>query len=138
MPMKFHGLIALPVLLSALALAGCAEESSEKHIALAKEYLQKNDTNAAAIELKNALQKAPDAGEGDRLGAHRTGLQRHVEIAIDQPRRTELGCGGTDRQHLGMGGWVAVGLRAIAGGGQDRAIGADDHGADRHLAPLCG
>jgi putative PEP-CTERM system TPR-repeat lipoprotein len=55
--------IALPVVLAALALAGCADESPEKRIASAKYYLQKNDTKAAVIEIKNALQKNPDSGE---------------------------------------------------------------------------
>src|SRR4051812_3369091 len=48
--------------------------------------------DAAALGIGGAIVKAPDPGEGDRLGAHRAGLQRDVEIAVDQPRRTEL-CG---------------------------------------------
>ncbi len=61
--MKTRTLVALPVALAVLALAGCADESPEKRIASAKEYLQKNDTKAAVIEIKNALQKNPDSGE---------------------------------------------------------------------------
>ena len=94
--------------------------------------------DAAALGIGRAVVDAPDAREGDRLGAHRAGLERDVEIALDQPRRAELRGRGADRQQLGMGRRVAISLRAIAGFGQHRAVGADDHRADRHLAPLCG
>ena len=46
-----------------LALAGCGEESTEKQLASAKEYLQKKDSKAAVIQIKNVLQKQPDSGE---------------------------------------------------------------------------
>ncbi len=65
--MRTNALIARPVLLIALALAGCSDESPEKRIASAKEYLQKNDTKSAVIEIKNALQKNPDLGEARYL-----------------------------------------------------------------------
>jgi putative PEP-CTERM system TPR-repeat lipoprotein len=55
--------MTLTALVTSLLLAGCADESPEKRIASAKEYLQKNDTKAAVIEIKNALQKNPDSGE---------------------------------------------------------------------------
>jgi putative PEP-CTERM system TPR-repeat lipoprotein len=61
--MKFKPLIALPFVLAALALAGCAEKTPERHIASAKESLQKNDPAAAVIELKSALQKNVRSGE---------------------------------------------------------------------------
>ena len=41
-------------------------------------------------------------------------------------------------QELGL---TAIHIPEAYGGGgfgQDRAVGPDDHGADRHLAPLCG
>lgn len=65
--MKSKSLVALPVLLAALVLVGCADESPEKRIASAKEYLQKKDTKAAVIEIKNALQANPELGEGRYL-----------------------------------------------------------------------
>lgn len=65
--MKSKPLIALPIVLAALALAGCADESPEKRIAAAKEYLQKKDSKSAVIEIKNALQKNPDLGEARYL-----------------------------------------------------------------------
>jgi putative PEP-CTERM system TPR-repeat lipoprotein len=65
--MKTKPLIALPVLLAAFVLVGCADESPEKRIASAKEYLQKKDTKSAVIEIKNALQKNPELGEARYL-----------------------------------------------------------------------
>lgn len=61
--MKTKPLIALPIVLAAWAFVGCTDESPEKRIASAKEYLQKNDTKAAVIEIKNALQANPESGE---------------------------------------------------------------------------
>jgi putative PEP-CTERM system TPR-repeat lipoprotein len=61
--MKLKPLIALPFVLAALALAGCADKTPEQHIASAKESLQKNDTAAAVVELKSALQKNVHSGE---------------------------------------------------------------------------
>jgi putative PEP-CTERM system TPR-repeat lipoprotein len=61
--MTTRTLISTAALLGALALAGCAEDSPEKHLAAAKERLQKNDAKAAVIEVKNALQKNPELGE---------------------------------------------------------------------------
>jgi putative PEP-CTERM system TPR-repeat lipoprotein len=56
----------LPIVL-VLALIGCADESPEKRLASAKAYLEKNDTNSAVIEIKNALQKTPELGEARYL-----------------------------------------------------------------------
>jgi len=54
-------------LFSALAVvlfvAGCADSSPDKQLKSAKDYLQKKDTKAATIEVKNALQKNPDLAE---------------------------------------------------------------------------
>jgi putative PEP-CTERM system TPR-repeat lipoprotein len=65
--MKSNGLKTLLALLLGLVLGACADESPEKRIASAKAYLQKNDTKAAVIEIKNALQKNPDLGEARYL-----------------------------------------------------------------------
>lgn len=65
--MKSKPLLALPIVLAVMALVGCADESPEKRVAAAKEYLQKKDTKAAVIEIKNALQANPDLGEARYL-----------------------------------------------------------------------
>jgi cellulose synthase operon protein C len=49
-------------LLSAF-LGGCSGDNPESLIASSKEFLAKNDSKAAVIQLKNALQKDPNLGE---------------------------------------------------------------------------
>jgi len=48
-------------------LGACAQQTPEQLLAEAKESLGKNDRNAAAIHLKNLLQKAPNNGEARLL-----------------------------------------------------------------------
>lgn len=82
-------LMAATGLLAALLLAGCADESPEKRIASAKQYLQKNDTKSAVIEIKNALQKSPDMPEARYLlGA--TLLQDGNPVAAEVELRKAL------------------------------------------------
>lgn len=62
--MKLHHTKALfaAIVVSLLAIA-CSIENPEQQIKSAKDYLQKEDNKAAAIQLKNALQKNPGLGE---------------------------------------------------------------------------
>lgn len=46
-----------------LALAGCGNSDPEKMLASARDYMAQNDTPAAIIQLKNALQEKPDLAE---------------------------------------------------------------------------
>lgn len=50
-------------LASALLLVGCGGESPEALLASARDYIAKNDHKAAAIQVKNVLQKQPDSAE---------------------------------------------------------------------------
>jgi putative PEP-CTERM system TPR-repeat lipoprotein len=54
------------VLITSLVLAACGA-SPESMVNSAKDYLAKNDLNAASIQLKNALQQRPDLGEARYL-----------------------------------------------------------------------
>lgn len=54
---------AISTALLAAFLGGCAGESPEALIASGKDFLAKNDSKAAVIQLKNALQKDPALGE---------------------------------------------------------------------------
>jgi putative PEP-CTERM system TPR-repeat lipoprotein len=54
---------AVLAILLTLSLAACGEDSPEALLASAKDYLTKNDTKAAVIQLKNALQGRPNLGE---------------------------------------------------------------------------
>jgi cellulose synthase operon protein C len=55
-PRSVPKLVAVAALVAALVLAGCSE-GPDKMLDSAKEYLSRNDLNAASIQLKNALQK---------------------------------------------------------------------------------
>ena len=46
-----------------VGLAACSSKTPDALVTSAKEYLAKNDLNAAIIELKNALQKNPELPE---------------------------------------------------------------------------
>ena len=54
---------AVSSLLLALLLNACGGESTESLLASSRDYLAKNDSKAAVIQLKNALQKDPNLGE---------------------------------------------------------------------------
>ena len=58
------GRLTVTASLVASLLAGCGSGSPETMIASAKEFIGKKDTKSAIIQLKNALQKAPDNAEG--------------------------------------------------------------------------
>jgi putative PEP-CTERM system TPR-repeat lipoprotein len=51
------------VLILAMLGAGCMNDSTESLISSAKESLAKNDTSAAIIQLRNAIQRNPDLAE---------------------------------------------------------------------------
>lgn len=55
------------VLLGSVLLAGCGSDKPEALLASAKEYIAKNDSKAAIIQIKNALQKSPDLPEARYL-----------------------------------------------------------------------
>lgn len=54
---------AASTLLVAMILTGCGGETPESMLASARNYMANNDNKAAAIQLKNVLQKNPDLGE---------------------------------------------------------------------------
>ena len=63
MPKPRRLLRVLTLLLVALALGGCGRNDPASLVASARTYLEKNDYPAAIIQLKNALQTAPDNAE---------------------------------------------------------------------------
>ncbi len=87
----------------------------------------------AALRIPGAEVQPPDAREGDRPRAHGAGLQRHVEIAAHQPLRADGLRSGANRQHLGVGGGVAILNGAVARSGQHGPF-QRHHGADGRFA----
>lgn len=75
--------------LVALALAGCLKDSSEKLVASARDYLARGEYNAAAIQLKNALQDAPGNGEA-RLLLGRALLETRDPVSAEKELRRAL------------------------------------------------
>lgn len=53
----------LAVMLSSALLSGCSEKSMESHLADARNYASQQQLDAAVVEYKNAIQKAPNAAE---------------------------------------------------------------------------
>ena len=87
-------LIRLAAVLTVAALvAACGGGSSpDKLVASAKDYLAKGDRRAAIIELKNALQAAPDNGEARfLLGKANVEMREFVDAEKELRRALELG-----------------------------------------------
>ncbi len=87
----------------------------------------------AALGVGRAVIEAADARKRDRSRAHGAGLERDVEVAVDQPFAAERRGGLPQGHDLGMGGGVAIGERAITGL-RDQVTVAGDHAADWNLA----
>jgi putative PEP-CTERM system TPR-repeat lipoprotein len=64
---RFPKRAALPALILTLLLTACGGDKPEAMLASAKDYLAKNDTKAAVIQLKNALQADPSLAEARYL-----------------------------------------------------------------------
>ncbi len=77
------------MLLAAFVLAGCFKESPEKLVASARDYFARGEYNAAAIQLKNALQEAPDNGEA-RLLLGRALLETRDPASAEKELRRAL------------------------------------------------
>ena len=56
----------LAVMLTSALLSGCSEKSMESHLADARNYASQQQLDAAIVEYKNAIQKAPNAAEPRR------------------------------------------------------------------------
>lgn len=72
-----------------LLATGCGNKSPDELVASAEAYLSKGDANAAVIELKNALQQAPDNGVA-RLRLGETLLQTRDFISAEKELRRAL------------------------------------------------
>lgn len=95
--------VAAATTLSSLLLVGCFGNSPEQYLAAAQRALDKGDRETAVIELKNALQAAPQMGEARFL------LARTLHDSGDINGSTiELG----KAEETGYGGDAVIPLRA--------------------------
>ena len=85
-----------------------------------------------ALGIARAIIKPGNPGMGDRAGAHRTGLERHPEIAVGQAIITYCFGSSANRQHLGMCGRVMEGARRIGGNRENLAV-ENDSRPDRYF-----
>lgn len=90
------------LLLLVLALSGCGNPSPEESLANAESFISKGDPRSAMIELKNALQEAPDFGPARvRLGSVQASLGDHASALKEFERALDLGVD-TDEVRLGI------------------------------------
>ena len=87
----------------------------------------------AGFRIIGAEIQPAQAGQGDRRGTHRARLEGDIKIALGEMRGAEPRSAGTQCQHLGMRGRIAIDLDPVAGGSEKTALAIDQHGADRDL-----
>ena len=89
--------------------------------------------NRAPFGITGTEIKSSYPSEGDRPRTHDARLQRHVEIAISQPFRSESRRRRADGDQLGMPGRIFVAHSAVTSARHDRPVTNNDT-AHRHLA----
>ena len=73
--------------LCTVLLAACGSDSPEPLIKSARDYLSKDDSNSAIIQLRNALQKAPNNAEARYLLGTALAARRDPASAVKELRR---------------------------------------------------
>jgi len=91
----------------------------------------------ASFGIGRAVIKPPDPRQRDRARAHRTWLQRDVEVAIDQPLCSDDFGRLSDCQDFRVRGRIAVGQGLVAGS-RDHLVVSHNHAANRDLAGVSG
>ena len=83
----------LAVMLTSALLSGCSEKSMESHLADARNYASSQQIDAAIVEYKNAIQKAPDAAAPHRFELGKLYLQQSNFSAAEKElnKAMELG-----------------------------------------------
>ena len=91
--------------------------------------------DTAALGIRGAEIEPPDPREGDGGCAHGAWLERHIEIAADQPLGAEDAGRLANGEDFGMGGGIAA-FAGTVSRPCEQLFTANHHGADRHL-PAC-
>src|SRR4051812_14101656 len=89
----------------------------------------------AGLGVGAAVDDTRHAREDDRARAHRAGLERDVQGAVENPPGAERAGRLAQGDGLGVGGRVLAQLALVVPGADDLA-GAHDDGADRHVVVL--
>ncbi len=77
------------------------------------EYLE-HRMYCSSFRVLRAIDQSPDARVGDCAGTHRAGLDRYVEIAIEQTIVAHGFSGFAQCKYFGMRRWIAVEERPVA------------------------
>jgi hypothetical protein len=85
--------------------------------------------DCARLLISRAVNKYRHAGLNQRARAHRARLDRRINRGVRQPVVTDFRRSLSERDDLGMRGWIAISARAISGD-YDQLIAADNTGAD--------
>ncbi|HEY0765287.1 MAG TPA: hypothetical protein VGD61_23120 [Pyrinomonadaceae bacterium] len=95
------------------------------------------DSKATDDRSRSLIRRSVNQSTHARLyqgsGAHRTWLNRRVNIYAVEPVIPELTGGLAKSNDFSVGCWIAVGTRAVSGK-SDEFVFANDAGADRHFA----
>lgn len=91
-PKLFRKLNALTLVALASALVGCSDPSSTDSMAAAKGHMAKQEWSSAVVELKSALQKAPNSGEARYLlGVALLEQGLEAQAAVELGKASEAG-----------------------------------------------
>ena len=93
--------------------------------------------DGSGFRIVGAVDHARDAGVDERAGAHGAGLEGDDQRATQQPPVADAFRGLADGDDLGVRGRVAGDLPEVSPRRYDRAVGVEDHRADRDVSVLC-
>ncbi len=92
---------------------------------------------APAFSSGGAVHEVRDARLHDRPGAHRAGLEGHVDDGVEQPPAPHARRGLLDGEQLGVSERALAHLTLVAGCADDLAV-EHDHASDGHVAVVRG
>ncbi len=90
-------------------------------------------SDCAGFVVVSAEDQSVDPRQDEGTAAHGARLQRDGERAAREPPGTEPLRRSAQRQHLGVSGWVGVGLSRVCGAGQLIPVRTDYHRTDRYV-----
>ncbi len=89
--------------------------------------------DGTGLRVVGAVHQPGHAGEDQRAGAHRAGLERHDERAAVETPAAERCRGRPNRDYLRVRGGIVICIPGVAPAANDHAVRADDDGANGDL-----